>query len=99
MVIDDWVGHINWLIVASAYTEHSIVKFDETNVDFQVGVLSCWGAVQQGTSFLPSSSGRELKEEEFIGTVGCKTLSWGRCTPYNCQDGWMGRHSMSGYVK
>jgi len=34
MVIDDWVGHINRLIVASAYTEHSVVNFDETNVDF-----------------------------------------------------------------
>jgi hypothetical protein len=34
MVIDDWVRHINRLIVASAYTEHSIVNFDETKIDF-----------------------------------------------------------------
>jgi hypothetical protein len=34
MVIDDWVRHINRLIVASAYTEHLIVNFAETNIDF-----------------------------------------------------------------
>jgi len=34
MVIDDWIRHINRLIVASAYTEHLIVNFDETNIDF-----------------------------------------------------------------
>jgi hypothetical protein len=34
MVIDDWVGYINQLIAASAYNEHCIVNFDETNVDF-----------------------------------------------------------------
>jgi len=34
MVIDDWVGHINQLIVASAYSEHCIIDYDETDVDF-----------------------------------------------------------------
>jgi hypothetical protein len=34
MVINNWVGYINWLIVASAYSEHCIVIYDETNADF-----------------------------------------------------------------
>jgi hypothetical protein len=34
MVIDDWIGHMNQLIVASAFIDHSIDNFDEMNVDF-----------------------------------------------------------------
>jgi hypothetical protein len=54
--------------------------------------------VQEGISFLPSSSGREFKEEEFIGTVGCKSSSQGRCTPYNHQDGWMDGQAFNEWV-
>jgi hypothetical protein len=32
MVIDDWVGHMNRLIVATAYSKHSIINFDKTNI-------------------------------------------------------------------
>jgi hypothetical protein len=34
MVIEDWVGYINWQIVASGYTATQICNFDETNIDF-----------------------------------------------------------------
>jgi hypothetical protein len=34
MVIDDWVRHINWLIIALVYSGHAIINFDETNLDF-----------------------------------------------------------------
>jgi hypothetical protein len=122
MVVDDWVGHINRLIVASAYTEHSIVNFDETNVDFdpsyrntlcKIGEksisLQINGHSGQCTVMLGCSAGwhkfppfiirREFDKEQFIGTVGCKSLSRGRCTPYNHQNGWMDRHSTSGYIE
>jgi hypothetical protein len=68
------------------------------SMGIQGAVQWCWGLVQKSTSFLPSSSGKEFEEEESVGTVGCKSLSWGRCTPNNHQDGWMDRHLMNGYV-
>jgi len=87
------------LVLGTRYVRSGRNPLASGSMGIQVGVLSCWETVQEGTSFLPSSSGREFKEEEFIGTLGCKSSSQGRCTLYNHQDGWMGRHSMSGNIE
>jgi hypothetical protein len=94
MVIDDWVGHINQLIVASAYSEHCIIDYDETDVDFdpshrntlcKIGEspLAYHGDVgmQCGRhKFSPFIIWKGVQEEEFIVTVGYKCLNLVKCT-------------------
>jgi len=49
MVIDGWVGYINWQIVTSAYMAEQICNSDETSIDFDPAPCSMLSKIGERT--------------------------------------------------